>query len=154
MASQTQRVWWYLFLALRVAFLVLKRLIGHVTWKVLQFAEELFVKVKFAPWNWDETGWEVWQARWRIYLAPLRRAMHMSSRNPITFDCIIHPCAMKNACAAGEIIYGHSDFRSDLHSTQCFRTPSLPTFSGSRVNIRRWYLSLGGGVALRSFIFI
>jgi hypothetical protein len=52
---------------------------------------------------------------------------------------------MKNICSAGEIIYGHPDFRSDLYLTLCFRTPSLPTFSRSRVSIWRWYLSLGGG---------
>lgn len=127
-------------------------LIVHVTWKVLQFAEDFIVNVKFAPWNWDKTDWEVWQARCRTYVAPQSWAMHMSSRNPIIFDCIIHQHEMKNICAADKIIYGHSDFRSYLYSMQCFRTPKLPTFPRNRVSIWRWHLSLCGGAALRSFI--
>jgi hypothetical protein len=119
-------------------FSVMKSLIVHVTWNVLQFAE-----VNFVLWNWDKTDKLRSVTCEMAHICSSSKMSHVRElQNPIIFDYIIQQHAMTNICAADEIICGHSDFRGDLYSTLYFRTLSLPTFSRSRVSIWRRCLSL------------
>lgn len=90
------------------------------------------MKVEFVPWNWDKTDKLTNVTCVMAHTCSASMMSHAHElQNPIIFDYIIQQHAMTNICAADEIICGHSDIRSDLHSTLFYNTLTSYIFKKS-----------------------